>query len=293
MIGNSSPSLQLDSITNTLIDLALCEDLGQPWLDITTATLFAKEKMPGQARIVSKHAEPIVICGLPLLKTLFAKLDSNCVLNSAYEDGQSLLPGSTLLTIHADRHALLMAERVALNFLRHLSAIASLTAKFVAAVAHTKLKILDTRKTTPGLRQLEKYAIQCGGGVNHRMGLYDAIMIKDTHVDMIGGMAMALAKLPEAKTMSVIVEVRDLVELQQVLDLGQNKVTRILLDNMSLADMRIAVDRCHNIFPTEASGNINLNTIMAIAETGVDYASVGMLTYAAGQVDLSMRVGSL
>ncbi|CAN5397156.1 carboxylating nicotinate-nucleotide diphosphorylase [soil metagenome] len=290
MTGNPT-AWQLDNISNTLIDLALREDLGQPWLDITTATLFAGEKVAGEARIISKHPESIIICGLSLLKTLFAKLDHTCQFHSTYQDGQLLLPSSTLVTINADRQALLMAERITLNFLRHLSAIASLTAKFVAKVAHTKLQILDTRKTTPGLRQLEKYAIQCGGGVNHRMGLYDAIMIKDTHVDMIGGMAKALAKLPLQEKMTVIVEVRDLEELQVALQLGRNKLTRILLDNMSLADMRIAVDRCRGIFPTEASGNINLDTITAIAETGVDYASVGMLTYAAGQVDLSMQVG--
>lgn len=282
---------QLDDVSSILIDTALNEDLGQPWLDITTATLlFGQQKMPGQAYIVSKHAEPTTICGLHLLKILFTKLDPQCHLHSAYKDGQALAPGATLLTIHADQQALLMAERVALNFLRHLSAIATLTAKFVAKVAHTSLKILDTRKTTPGLRRLEKYAIQCGGGINHRMGLYDAIMIKDTHVDMIGGMKNAIIKLPSLTTMPVIVEVRDLAELQVVLDNGRNKVTRVLLDNMSLTDMQVAVTRCQGIFPTEASGNINLDTIAAIAETGVDYASVGMLTYAAGQVDLSMRV---
>lgn len=282
---------QLNAIDQQLLDLALIEDLNLPFQDSTTALLFAHKTITQHARIISKAKEPITICGLPVVQAILAKVNAQCILQSDYHDGQQLLPGATLLTLQGSATELLMLERTVLNFLQRLCAVATLTAQFVAKVKHTHLSILDTRKTTPGLRHLEKYAVQCGGGVNHRMGLYDAIMIKDTHVDLVGGMEKALACL-SAETrqkLPVIIEVRDLAELDSVLLHGRNKVTRVLLDNMSPELMRTAVNKCKNIFSTEASGNINLNTISAIAATGVDFASVGMLTHSAGCVDLSMK----
>ena len=136
---------------------------------------------------------------------------------------------------------------------------------------------------------LEKYAVVCGGGINHRMGLYDAYMIKDTHIDLVGGISNALERIPEKKTLPVIVEVRSIDELKTVITNGKEKVTRVLLDNMSLDQLRESAALCKNIFETESSGNINLQTVIQIAETGVDFVSIGMITYAAGQVDLSMQ----
>lgn len=279
-----------NTLEDLLLQLALIEDLGFPYHDITTAVLFPDDKRSGQARIISKHHEPVVVCGIDVMRRLLAKLATDCQIDCSYQDGDWLAPGASLLTIAAPAPALLQAERVALNFLRHLCAIATLTAKYVQRVASTPLKILDTRKTTPGFRSLEKYAVQCGGGVNHRMGLYDALMVKDTHVDMLGGMSAALAALPEPAShgLPVIVEVRTLLELSQVLEQAAHKVTRVLLDNMPPALLRDCVALVDGRLETEASGNVRLESILAIAETGVDYASVGELTYNAGHVDLSM-----
>lgn len=279
-------------LLDTLIQLALTEDLGSPLRDVTTDLLFPahQNQAISQAKIVSKHPQNMTICGIALARQLLAQLSEHCKIYSDYQDGDYLEPGKTLLTIEATAQILLKAERTLLNFLRHLSAIATLTAKYVERVRGTSLKILDTRKTTPGLRTLEKYAVHCGGGVNHRMGLYDAIMIKDTHVDLLGGMQQALNILIKTQTnnLSVIVEVRTMEELEIVLKTAVHKVTRVLLDNMSYEMMKDCVAKCEGLIETEASGNIRLDTISAVAQTGVNYASVGELTYNAGHVDLSM-----
>ncbi|HVV67581.1 MAG TPA: carboxylating nicotinate-nucleotide diphosphorylase [Gammaproteobacteria bacterium] len=284
---------QPDPLDISVLNLALDEDLGSPWCDVTTELLFplATNTQRHQAKIVSKHPEPIAICGIEWLRLLFTRLSSHCDIQSSYIDGQQLVPGAELLTITGDAQTLLKGERTALNYLRHLCAIATLTARYVDRVKDSSLKILDTRKTSPGLRRLEKYAVHCGGGVNHRMGLYDAIMVKDTHVDMSGGMKRVMEVLPRLNPQSlpVIIEVRTRQELDEVFALGQKKVNRVLLDNMPLLTMQHCAADCRGIFETEASGNITLNTIAAVAATGVDYASIGELTYGAGQVDLSMR----
>jgi len=199
--------------------------------------------------------------------------------------------GETMLSIRAPAHELLMAERTVLNFLQHLCAIATLTAKYVHLIKDTPLTVLDTRKTVPGFRRLDKYAVYCGGGANHRMGLYDAILVKDTHIDLLGGMAVMLARLPIKNTHSypVIVEVRTTQELAILLTHGSDKVDRVLLDNMSPKLMAECVSMCQGIFPTEASGNISLDNIVEIANSGVNFASIGKLTHSAGNVDLSMR----
>ncbi|MCD6047654.1 MAG: nadC [Gammaproteobacteria bacterium] len=285
-------SWQLNSIDSSLIELALKEDLGHPFRDMTTATLFPElERARATAKIISKHPEPIVFCGLPLIKAILNQLTPDYQLQVLIHDGDTVAPGETLFNIEGSANALLMAERTILNFIQRLSAVASLTKKFVDAVHGTTMKILDTRKTTPGFRHLEKYAVQCGGGVNHRMGLYDALMVKDTHIDALGGMSQALQRLPENITEKypVIIEVRTQDELNIVLEKAPHKVSRVLLDNMSLEEMAKCVKLCQNIMPTEASGNMSLNTIRAVAETGVDFASVGKLTHSAGSVDLSMK----
>jgi nicotinate-nucleotide pyrophosphorylase (carboxylating) len=280
----------MNPLEDQLFQLALTEDLGSPPHDVTTDLLFPNNQTIAQANIISKHAEIITVCGINLIAPLFSKLSADCKIQTNYQDGDRLAPGETLLTIEATAPSILKIERTLLNFLRHLSAIATLTAKYVERVKNTQLKILDTRKTTPGFRSLEKHAVHCGGGVNHRFGLYDAIMIKDTHVDILGGMQQALNKLltVDIKNLPVIVEVRTPEELDQVLTTAAHKVTRVLLDNMSLEIMQQCVAKCEGIVDTEASGNIRLDTVLAIAQTGVHYASVGELTYNAGQVDLSM-----
>jgi nicotinate-nucleotide pyrophosphorylase (carboxylating) len=290
---------QLNQIDQKLLDLALQEDLcqdiyppsstlnPQSFTDITTDTLFPKN-INRSVKITSKDKKPIVVCGLPVIDALLAKFNSKFAILTNFKDGDVLQPGETLLTINCDANTLLKTERTLLNFLRHLCAIATLTKKFVSLIKDTNTKILDTRKTSPGMRHLEKYAVHCGGGVNHRFGLYDAFMLKDTHIDLLGGMKNAIAKLPDKNKLPVIVEIRNLAELEVVLQFGKNKIDRVLLDNMSTELLKVCVQKCQGIFQTEASGNITLATIEEIAKTGVDFASVGQLTYAAGQVDLSM-----
>jgi len=284
----------LNTIDKTLIALALQEDLNEPPCDVTTQCLLhevAFKELNHQAIILSKMDHPLVMCGLAVIKEVLHAFEDRCQIVQCVADGDRIAPRDVILQLHGDPGILLMIERVLLNFLQHLIAIASFTARFVESVADTSLKILDTRKTTPGWRHLEKYAVHCGGGVNHRMGLYDAVMIKDTHIDLLGGLASALAKLPTLTTQSVpvIVEVRDQNELDLVLHHGRNKVSRVLLDNMNERELRQAVQACQGILPTEASGNITLDTIAAVAATGVDFASVGALTHSAPHVDLSMK----
>src|SRR5579862_383794 len=267
-----------------LIDLAFTEDLGLSFRDITTDILFSHLKHTrSRAKIISKHPTPIIISGLAIVKNILAKLDDSCEIDSEYQDGMTLYPGDVLLTLSGPAHVLLKTERTLLNFLQRLSAIATITNQFVNLIKETPAKILDTRKTIPGFRHLEKYAVTCGGGANHRMGLYDAVMIKDTHIDTLGGIAIALEKLPQdiLQTCPVIVEVRNLKELKIVLDKGKNKVSRILLDNMSQDLLVESVSLCQTHYPTEASGNINMNNVLEVAKTGVDFISIGKITHSA------------
>jgi nicotinate-nucleotide pyrophosphorylase (carboxylating) len=288
-MANTTSPWQLNALDRRLIDLAFEEDLSVPYQDVTTEMLFPDfEKQTGYAQIVSKQSEPMVVCGMSVVRSIFTKMNEQCDVQTRYQDGDSISPGATLLTVTGPAAGILMAERIALNFLQHLSAISTLTYRFVNQVSHTKAKILDTRKTLPGFRHLDKYAVQCGGGVNHRMGLYDAIMIKDTHIDLLGGMNQALDAL-KPSNLPVIVEVRTQQELIIVLEHGLNKVTRVLLDNMSPAMMRECVVLCEGMMPTEASGNISLSNVSEVAECGVDFISIGRLTHSAGNVDLSMR----
>ena len=284
-------SWQLNENDDELIDLALKEDLQYPFCDITTKTLFQTTSATKTMQIISNDHRNIIICGIPIVNELLSKFDNKFDLITTYQDGDTLAPEQPLLKITSDAQTLLMAERTILNFLRHLCAIATITKQFCDLIQHTPVKILDTRKTTPGLRHLEKYAVACGGGVNHRMGLYDTLMIKDTHIDAIGGIKETLDRLPNdlPNKLPVIVEIRNLSELDIAIKHGHHKITRVLLDNMPPDLLQQCVSLCNNTFETEASGNISLENIVEIAEAGVNYASIGMLTYSAGQVDLSMR----
>ncbi len=284
--------LKLNQLDLRLIDIALAEDLGLPYKDVTTMALFPENNNKiASAKIISKHPRDVIICGLPIVRAVLQKLSVHCDVHSAYFDGDSIPPATVVLTVKGPAQVLLAAERLLLNFLQRLSSIATLTNQFVTKVKHTKTKILDTRKTLPGFRHLEKYAVLCGGGINHRMGLYDAVMVKDTHIDLLGGVKKTLDVLMKNVTspIPVIVEVRSQEELAIVIKQGLKIVTRVLLDNMTLPLMGKCVAMCQGIIPTEASGNISLDNVVDIAETGVDFISVGGLTHSAENIDLSMR----
>lgn len=283
---------QLNPLDLQLIDLALQEDLGFPYADVTTQLLF-EQSHPAHARIVSKHTHPVTVCGIPLADALAAKFGNAYEVVSDHQDGDRLLKGEVLIKLAGPAHVLLMIERLLLNFLQHLSGVATLTALYVEKLKRYQTKILDTRKTMPGLRHLDKYAVYCGGGCNHRIGLYDAVMIKDTHIDMLGGIETALGKLPDETIASlpVIVEVRSEHELSVILEKAPHKVSRVLLDNMSPETMKRCVSMCDGKLPTEASGNIDLTNIVAVADCGVDFVSIGKLTHSVPNVDLSMQCG--
>jgi nicotinate-nucleotide pyrophosphorylase (carboxylating) len=279
-----------NAIDLSLLELALQEDLGVPYFDATTACLLGQDTGFKKAKIISKHPSDVIICGLPLLGLIAKKFGSEVTIQTHYQEGERVPSMSTIAVLEATPGTLLSLERTWLNFLRHLSGVATLTNRFTQKIKHTHCQILDTRKTTPGWRHLEKYAVQCGGGTNHRQGLYDAIMVKDTHVDLLGGMEIALSTIPSQKTLPVIVEVRNAAELEIALNYAK-KIDRILLDNSRGTELKKLVQRCKQAqVPTEASGNLNLENIVEVAESGVDFASIGMLTHSAGQVDLSLKI---
>jgi nicotinate-nucleotide pyrophosphorylase (carboxylating) len=264
---------------------ALNEDLGRAG-DITSqATIPAS--VTATAVIASRQVG--VIAGMAFAKSAFAMLDPNLKFEILMDDGAHVSVGTEVARISGPARALLSGERVALNYLGRLSGIASLTAKFAAEIAHTKAKIADTRKTTPGLRAFEKYAVRCGGGMNHRFGLDDAVLIKDNHIAVAGGVAAALraAKTAVGHLVKIEIEVDNLQQLKDVITEGADVV---LLDNMSLDHLREAVQMVAGRMKCEASGNVNLSTVKAIAETGVDIISSGALTHSAPVLDLGLDI---
>lgn len=278
--------MTLDETIQTLVRLALDEDLGERG-DITSkATIAVDARIRG--KIFAKA--PGVIAGLAAAKAVYQCVDPNVVFEPQIEDGSLVVPGTLVCTVSGRGRSILTGERVALNFLQRLSGIATLTAQYVQAVVGTKAVILDTRKTTPSWRLLEKYAVRMGGGQNHRIGLYDMVMIKDNHIEAAGGISAAVGQVrayPEAKGLPIILEVENLNQLREALELG---VDRILLDNMDEATMREAVAITGGRIPLEASGNMTLERVAAVAATGVDFISVGALTHSAPALDLSMRL---
>ncbi|OGO65112.1 MAG: nicotinate-nucleotide diphosphorylase (carboxylating) [Chloroflexi bacterium RBG_19FT_COMBO_50_10] len=233
---------------------------------------------------------PGVVAGLPLARAVFTLVDAEVYFNPMAKDGDLVQPGTMLAEVSGSGRALLAGERTALNVLGRLSGIASLTRQFVEAVAGTHAVILDTRKTAPGLRYLDKYAVRMGGGRNHRTGLFDMLLIKDNHITGAGGITLAVQRAREvyAERFAIEVEVKDLDELDEALSLG---VDRIMLDNMDLETMRKAVQVTNRRIPLEASGNVSLSTVRQIADTGVDYISSGALTHSAPTLDISMKIG--
>jgi nicotinate-nucleotide pyrophosphorylase (carboxylating) len=265
---------------------ALDEDLGRAGDVTSSATL--PEGVAAKAKLVARKAG--TIAGLPCAARAFRTLAPNIKLDAKARDGDSVIAGTTLAVIEGPAIAILSGERVALNFLGHLSGIATLTAAYAAKIAHTKAKITDTRKTTPGLRALEKYAVRCGGGVNHRFGLDDAVLIKDNHIAVAGGVGKALdaARTAVGHLVKVEIEVDTLDQLKQVLANGKADV--VLLDNMDTKTLREAVALCKGKIVTEASGGVTLETVAAIAETGVDVISSGALTHSAPSLDVALDI---
>jgi nicotinate-nucleotide pyrophosphorylase (carboxylating) len=276
------------------LPLALAEDLspdGTLPADLLAADVTSAATIPPDAvlhaRITAKQAG--VVCGLPVAAEVFRYVDAALQIEILVSEGARVEPGTLLMRASGNGRALLAAERTALNFLGRMSGVATLTSQFVQAIEGTRAQMLDTRKTLPGFRQLDKYAVRMGGGTNHRMGLYDMAMIKDNHIDGAGGIEAAVQRVRQAKgdQFPIEVEVRNLGELRAALELP---VDRIMLDNMSLADMREAVRLTGGRVPLEASGNVTLETVRAIAETGVDFISSGALTHSAPVFDVSMKI---
>jgi nicotinate-nucleotide pyrophosphorylase (carboxylating) len=260
---------------------ALAEDVGSG--DVTAALLPADAR--SRARVISR--EPAVICGRAWFDEVFRQLDRSVQVAWRVADGAAVAPGDTLCEITGPTRALLTGERTALNFLQTLSGTATAARRYAEAVAHTRARVLDTRKTLPGLRSAQKFATRCGGCLNHRMGLYDLVLIKENHILAAGSIAAALAAARRLfPALEVEVEVEDLPELDQALAAGADIV---LLDNFDLAGLRAAVQRAAGRVRLEASGNVDLENVSAFAETGVDYISVGSLTKHVRAVDLSMR----
>jgi nicotinate-nucleotide pyrophosphorylase (carboxylating) len=272
-----------------LIDFALTEDLGDD-SDVTSRATIP-DGLKGRAAFVARA--PGVLAGLEAAERVCLRVDHNLRFNAQRQDGQRLGVGETIATVEGAMRSILMAERTALNFLQRLSGVASLTRQFVDAVAGLPVKILDTRKTTPGWRMLEKYAVRMGGGTNHRIGLFDMVLIKDNHLAAIRPKETAIRHAVEAArsefpTVPIEVEVESLEQLDQALDA---KPDIVLLDNMRLDQMKEAVSRRNAAAPEvklEASGGVNLHTVRAIAETGVDRISVGALTHSAKALDIAL-----
>jgi nicotinate-nucleotide pyrophosphorylase (carboxylating) len=265
-----------------IIEHALLEDIHTG--DITTSAVVP-EKRPASARLLAK--EPLVVAGLAVAARVFSMLDPEVRFVESRGDGRHAVPGTVLATVHGDAAQLLMGERVALNLLQRMCGIATLTSSFVAAVSGTKARIVDTRKTTPGLRQLEKYAVRVGGGINHRTGLYDGVLIKENHIVAAGGITEAIrrARAYIPHTLKIEIETERLIQVDEALAAGADI---IMLDNMSLDEMRTAVATINGRALVEASGGVNLERVRAIAETGVDIISVGALTHSPRAMDISM-----
>ena len=261
---------------------ALAEDIGAG--DVTTEATVAPDSV-GTAELLVKEAG--VVCGLRAAETAFRALDPEIRFEALASDGDHVEPPAVVARLTGSERAILTAERVALNFLGRLSGIATLTRRYVKAVEGTSAAVLDTRKTTPGLRALEKYAVATGGGRNHRFGLDDTVLIKDNHLRAAGSIAAAATLVRAATDLSVEVECETLVQVGEALDAG---VDAILLDNMPLEELRAAVALVDGRARLEASGGVTLETIRAIAETGVDEISVGALTHSARSLDVSLEL---
>ncbi len=268
-----------------LIEAALDEDLGRAG-DITTRACVP-ENATARATIGAREAG--TIAGLEIAAAVFRKLDPSVTVTLLHRDGDRVGPGAVLARVGGRAWSVLSAERVALNLLGHLSGIATATAEYADRIRHTRARVTCTRKTTPGLRALEKYAVRCGGGANHRFGLDDAVLIKDNHIAVAGGVVPALraAKAAVGHLVKIEIEVDSLAQLDEVLAEGADAV---LLDNMDVPTLAEAVRRIAGRMTAEASGGVRLDTVAAIAETGVDIVSVGRLTHSVKSLDVGLDI---
>ena len=267
---------------------ALAEDLGE-WGDITSESTLPSN-LRGKGKLVAREAG--IMAGLPVAERVFHHVDKNIQCLFHVDDGSHAAPGMDLGSIEGTMVSILTAERTALNFIQRLSGIATLTSRFVDAVEGTGVKILDTRKTTPQLRWLEKYAVRQGGGENHRFGLFDMVLIKDNHIDTSGSITNAVERCLstlEERNLKVPIEVecRTLEDVQEALALP---IQRIMLDNMDIPTMKHAVERINKKLEVEASGNISLENVRRVAETSVDFISIGSLTHSYKSLDISLLV---
>jgi nicotinate-nucleotide pyrophosphorylase (carboxylating) len=272
-----------DLLIEPVVRLALTEDLGRAG-DVTAAACIPQD---ARMRAVFAARKPGVLAGIDCVRLSVLAMDPKASIDLRLRDGEAFEAGALLADVEADARAFLAAERTALNLLGRLSGIATLTRAYVEAVAGTKARIADTRKTTPGLRALEKHAVLCGGGLNHRFGLDDAILIKDNHVAVCGGVGEAVrrARAAAGHLMKIEVEVDGLEQLDQALS---ERPDVVLLDNFTLSMLREAVARTAGRVTLEASGGVNLETVRDIAETGVDVISVGALTHSAASLDIGL-----
>ncbi len=289
--NNSAQSVPGSNATQRLIEMALLEDIGDG--DITSEATLKQNAMVS-AVIVAKATG--VIAGIDVARAVFQELDPQIEFDLLMTDGQQVEPGERLILIEGTARTVMTAERTALNFLGRLSGIATATSRYVKAVESTAARILDTRKTTPGLRALEKYAVAVGGGTNHRAGLYDMVLIKENHIRAAGSISLAvestraLTKERGSPSVAVEVEAATMDDVDQAIDA---KCDRIMLDNMSPKEMISAVEFIRGKDETveiEASGNITLENVLEVAQTGVDLISIGAITHSAPAMDLSMLV---
>lgn len=276
---------------NAFVIATLAEDLGMGLPggghDVTSESVI-----PADARFsgTMDSRDAITVCGLPIAAAFFRKLDPGMEIELLAEEGQQVSPGTDLMRLTGNARAMLTAERAALNTVQHLSGIATMTREYVDAMGGAKAVLLDTRKTIPGLRYLEKYATRTGGAQNHRMGLWDAAMIKDNHVLVAGGVGEAVRRAKTAGVQNIICEVDHIEQIEPALAAG---ASHLLLDNMSPAQLREAVTLVAGRAPCEASGGVRLDTIGAIAASGVDYVSVGRLTQSAPAADIGLDFAPL
>ena len=271
-------------LIDKIIDNALAEDLGPG--DLTTEALI-DPSIKGKARLVPR--EEMVLAGIEVFGRVFSRLDPDIALEWNFQDGDVVPAGRDIGVVEGSLRGILSAERTALNFLQHLSGIATLTKRYVDKAGPFKVRVVDTRKTTPGLRILEKYAVRVGGAHNHRLGLFDGVLIKDNHIAAAGSISRAVEKIRAdvPHTVKIEVEVDDLKGLEEAMRVGADAV---LLDNMSIDEMKEAVSIAGGRVLLEASGGITLETIGEVAQTGVDLISVGALTHSARSVDISLEI---
>jgi len=277
----------MNDLIDRLIDLAFAEDIGDG--DHTTLSCIPASAM-GKSKLLIK--ETGILAGIEIAKEIFHRFDSNMKVEVFINDGTEVKPGDVAMVVEGKIQSLLQTERLMLNVMQRMSGIATTTHKYVKLLEGTKTNVLDTRKTTPGMRMLEKQAVKIGGGVNHRIGLFDMILLKDNHVDFAGGIDKAITRAKEyckekGKDLKIEIEVRNFNELQQVLDLGG--VDRIMLDNFDIENTKKAVAIIAGRYETESSGGITFETLRDYALCGVDYISVGALTHSVKGLDMSFK----